>query len=201
MVNAYRNKDARNLEVAVGNIQDYKPADKFDYVVCIGVLEYSGTFIDDPYPYKRFLELVRSFVCDGGTLLLAIENKFGLKYLSGTAEDHLGSTFTGINDYIGRNKIRTFSRTELIRLMEEAGFESPYFYYPHPDYKLPKVVYSDDYYPNEEIELPRQLLPAPGWGINREQVFSEMLAMNSIENLGIFPAIANSFLVEVKAQS
>ena len=59
-------------------------------------------------PYSEFLKLLRSFLKDGGRLLLAIENKMGLKYFAGAKEDHTGVLFDGMNGYPGMQKIKTF---------------------------------------------------------------------------------------------
>ena len=45
--------------------------------------------------------------------------------------------------------VRTFEKT-LDKIIKESGFKNTYFYYPLPDYKLPTVVYSQDYLPQNE---------------------------------------------------
>lgn len=198
-INAYRNQHAENLEIVIGNLQDFQPEELFDYVVCVGVLEYAGTFIEGEDPYKTFLDLLHSFLSPGGKLLLAIENKLGLKYLSGAPEDHHGRAFEGINDYARNRKVQTFTKNKLESLLHASGFGECYFYYPHPDYKLPKVVFSDDYHPGPNVQMPGNLLPTPSPDQPRRYAFSEQLAIKSIEESEIFPHVANSFLVEVQS--
>ena len=59
LINAVRN-NYENLEIKVGNFQDIekKLQEKYDYILLIGVLEYSGSYIDDEYPFDRMLEIV-----------------------------------------------------------------------------------------------------------------------------------------------
>lgn len=196
IINAYRNKNAKNLEIVIGNLQDYSPKVKFDYVVCVGVLEYAGTFIDAGEPYSKFLELLASFLKPQGKILVAIENRLGFKYLSGAKEDHTGGYYDGINNYPQRKNVRTFGRQELIDLLSKSGFTVEEFYYPHPDYKLPKIVYSDSYLPGDKTFVPKNLLPSPSFDQTRKVLFSEELFLDAIESNNVYKDFSNSFLVE-----
>ncbi len=196
-INAFRNKDKKNLEVIVGNLFDYQPEAKFDYVVCVGVFEYAGMFIETSEPYNDFLKSLRRFLKPGGTLLLAIENQLGFKYLAGAKEDHTGGYYDGINDYPQEKAVRTFTKNELESRLDTVGFKKRYFYYPFPDYKLPSVIYSDDYYPGEAgVHFPRGILPTPNPDQPRQHVFSEQAFISVVENGKLFRELSNSFLVE-----
>lgn len=91
-----RYKGLTNIKVEQGNIiEQQETEENFDYVTVIGVLEYSGRFIktdsDDFFePYREFLRRVFRSLKDDGHMLLAIENKLGIKYLTGGREDHYG---------------------------------------------------------------------------------------------------------------
>lgn len=198
-INAHRNKHAQNLEIVIGNLQDYKPKEKFDYVVCVGVLEYAGTFIDSSKPYDEFVSLLKSFLKPNGVILIAIENKLGFKYLSGAKEDHTGGYFDGINNYPQKKDVRTFGRQELTELVNRNGLNVERFYYPHPDYKIPEVVYSDNFLPGIHTLLPNTLLPSPNFDQERQHLFSEANFVMSLEANNVFATFANSFLVECVA--
>lgn len=194
---AERNKNVSNLEVVVGNLYDYRPKQKFDYVVCVGVFEYAGSFIEAENPYEAFLTSLSSFLKPGGVLLLAIENQLGFKYLAGAREDHTGSYYDGVNDYPQEKAVRTFARPELQNRLTSAGYSSPYFYYPFPDYKLPFLIYSDDYCPGQEgVTFPKTLLPTPNPDQPRQFTFSEAGFMSILERNNMFREFSNSFLVE-----
>jgi 2-polyprenyl-3-methyl-5-hydroxy-6-metoxy-1,4-benzoquinol methylase len=200
LVNATRNKKSSNLEVIVENLQSFKPQKKFDYIVCIGVLEYSGKYISGSDPYGSFLNYMRSLLDDQGSLLLAIENKLGLKYIAGAPEDHTGEIFDSLNNYPNSIGIKTFSRNELCGLLTASGFSSSYFFFPHPDYKLPHCVFSDDLYPGKGLEFPLGLLPTPT-PEKRLHLFSEQTFAMTLETENLYPFFANSFLVEARATS
>lgn len=197
-VNAYRNSKAKNLEIIIGNLQDYEPVEKFDYVVCVGVLEYAGMFINSDNPYNDFIKHIKSFLKPEGIILIAIENKLGFKYFAGAKEDHTRRYFDGINNYPGPMNVRTYGRQELVNVLESNELYINRFFYPHPDYKLPKVVYSDDFEPGIHTILPKNLLPSPNFDQTRQDFFSEYSIVRSLENNRLYSNLANSFLVEAR---
>lgn len=197
-INANRNKNRPNLEVVVENLENYSPTEKFDYVVCVGVLEYAGKFTKSKDPYANFVKLLRKNLKPNGVLLLAIENRLGLKYWSGATEDHLHKYFAGQNDYPLKKGVKTFGKKELEVLLLNNGFSSTYFYFPFPDYKTPDFVYSEDFYPGNNTAFPLGSLPTVSLDYHREHFFSEQSAMRVIEANNLFPDFANSFLVEAK---
>ena len=95
LINAYRNKDADNLSIIVGNfediVKDLKP--EYDVVTLIGVFEYAASYISDSDPYHNFLNIIKGITKPGGRILIAIENRLGLKYFAGCREDHVGLYF------------------------------------------------------------------------------------------------------------
>ena len=191
-INAVRNGSRGNLKIMVGNFEDIVIREKFDYVTLIGVLEYSASYISKgTNPNLEMLKRARSFLKPGGKLLIAIENKLGMKYFAGAGEDHTGRPFDGIHGYQNVNNVYTFSRPEIENLLHEAGFMDNRFYYPMPNYKLPSVIYSDAY------------LPAPGafsrevecYDRPRYAFFDENRAYDQVIRDGQFPYFANSFLI------
>ena len=187
-----RYKDKDNLEIYVGNVQDIKLEKKFDYITLIGVLEYQGNYSDSNNPYADFLKCLKGLLKDDGKLLIAIENRFGLKYWCGSAEDHIGKPFSGINGYSENDIARTFSKKELEKIILEAGFENKKFYYPLPDYKFPTVVYSERFLPKDKINT--KCIP---YYIDKKSIIaSEINLYKDIIENNVFEFFANSFFVE-----
>ena len=189
----HRHKHYANLEIIVGNLNDIRFGEKFDYVTLIGVLEYAGKFTDGNTPFKTFLENAKSYLKPNGKLLIAIENKFGLKYWAGAREDHTGRFFDSIENYPNDKEIQTFGKDELDNLIRSVGFEETRFYYPMPDYKLPKIIYSDDYLPKTDDLFD---IFSPNFDQDRVVLFNEKEAFKNIIKNNQFPFFANSFLVE-----
>ncbi len=194
-VNAVRHKESGNITIRLGNFQDVeKDLEKdYDYATLIGVFEYGKGYIGGEKPYHGFLTTVMEHIRPGGKLLLAIENKFGLKYWAGCREDHVGTYFEGLEGYWHTENVRTFSRPELIRIMEECGYTDYRFYYPYPDYKLPAVVYSDHYLP-QPGELNRNIC---NFDRDRLVLMDEGKVYDQILQDNLFPLYANSFFIEI----
>lgn len=192
LANAYRNREYDNIEIYVANFQDVPLSRKYDVVTLIGVLEYAQSYIDSATPYEDFIEKIASVLNDGGRIYIAIENKLGLKYFAGCSEDHLGKPFVGIEGYTKVDKVRTFSRSQLINLLIEHGFQEPYFYYPYPDYKFPTEIYSDDILPGENF----QFVTTANYDMPRLKIFDEEKVIRSLSGAEELKMLANSFLVE-----
>ena len=191
MINAYRNIDSDNLTLYVGNFKDIKLDQKFDYVTLIGVLEYSIYYVGGDNPFMEMISRAKDYLAPGGKLIIAIENKYGLKYWAGAAEDHTGKRFDGITGYNGVEIVRTFSRETLEKMLMDSGFEGTSFYYPVPDYKMPLEIYSDKRLPKKGS------IKSVSANYDRERYlyFDEVKAFDSICEDGLFPTFANSFLV------
>lgn len=192
LVNAYRHRTFSNIEIMVGNFQDICLEKKYDVITLIGVLEYGYHYIDSECPYEDFIRKVASCLKPDGKLYVAIENKLGLKYFAGYHEDHLGRPFAGLEGYEKSDKVKTFSHSQLEKLLLENGFSSAYFYYPFPDYKLPTVIYSDDAIENADIDFPEQ----SNYDLPVLQNFNMNRVFESLKGASERRMLANSFLVE-----
>lgn len=189
-----RCRERENLEIIVGNLNDIQFEKKFDYITLIGVLEYQGRYTNTDNPYRDFLVKIKSLLKPEGTLLIAIENQYGLKYWCGAGEDHTGVPFDGMNQYILTNQgIRTFSKVALKNLVAESGFKHSYFYYPMPDYKLPTAIYSEQCLPDKENMQDVEYYYSHGR--NTLVADEKKIYKDVIENQA-FEFMANSFLVE-----
>lgn len=190
-INAARNDQYNNLTIMVGNFEDIRLTEKFDYVTLIGVFEYSICYINSENPFTDMLERAKRFLKPGGKLFIAIENKYGLKYFAGATEDHTGRCFDGLENYVGVERVRTFSRGSLDKMLLEAGFVKNEFYYPMADYKLPDEIYSDRNLPS----FGSIRKPCVAYDRDRYELINENQAFDGICEDGLFPEMANSFLI------
>lgn len=188
-----RCKDKENLELIIGNFNDIKFEKKFDYITLIGVLEYAPLYTNSNNPFEDFLKTIKSLLKDDGKLLIAIENQFGMKYFSGVEEDHTNKIYDGITGYENKKGIRTFGKNELKEILQKSGYTYTKFYYPMPDYKLPNIIFSDEYLPNEEnIKSYNPYLSNEG----SEAQYDEKEAYKDIIKNKQFDFFANSFFIE-----
>lgn len=194
-INAARNREKQNLEVMVGNFNDIQSniQERFDYVTLIGVFEYAESYIEEESPQEVFFEKINALLKDDGKILIAIENRFGLKYFAGCKEDHFSLFGEGISGYNSTKGVRTFNRDEWIRLLDKCGFKNYKIYYPYPDYKFPTTIYSDEYMPKAG-ELTNNIR---NFDTDRIMLFDETKAFDNIIENGKFGEYSNSFFIEV----
>lgn len=194
LITAMRHAQRSNLEVIVGGLQDFLSDQKFDYITVIGVLEYASTFYGGENPFESFLTKLHDKLSPNGALILAIENKIGLKYICGAQEDHTGRIFDSIYGYPYPSKVKTFSKKELTDLLRGAGFCSLEWYYPLPDYKMPQEVISEEI-ALRDLDSVWRLFPAKTGRRRRKEIISETRLGKTIAQAGLFGEFANSFLV------
>ncbi len=188
----YRHKNRENLEVIVGNFDKIKFEEKFDYIVLIGVFEYAKRFFDTKDPFNEFLIKMKKLLKTNGVILIAIENRYGIKYFAGSNEDHYGKKYLGLKGYENYD-IQTFGKKELSDIVAKAGFKYEKYYYPYPDYKMPYIIYTDERVPYK-TEINSLLFynhDQKIFDFNYKEVL-EGIIQN--EQFGFF---ANSFLLEI----
>ena len=195
LINAHRNGQYDNIDILLGNFEDVEKTltEKYNVITLIGVFEYAESYISGENPGVEFLKIIKKHLAVGGKILLAIENKLGMKYWAGCQEDHYGQYFVGLENYSNLSGIRTYSKKELQRIIEQAGMNEMKFYYPYPDYKFMTTLYSDDYLPQKgdlnnnirNFDRPRYVL------------FDEAKVFDSVIEENEFPLFSNSFFVEI----
>lgn len=191
LINAYRNQDCDNVTIRVGNFTDIEPELDCDYDYCflIGVFEYGRSYIDSDTPYEDFLRIIRKHT--KGIIVIAIENRFGMKYWAGCKEDHLSRYFAGLEGYRPEDGVQTFSKQGLKRIFEKCGEYTCSFYYPYPDYKFMNTLFSDRRMPKTG-ELCINMRNYDG---DRIKLFDEKAVYDGLIEDGEFDKFSNSFLV------
>ena len=200
---ALRCADLENVQVVVDDLLRFESEDRFDWVLMVGVLEYAPIFGDPDDPVNHYLRSAARYLVEGGRLVVAIENKLGLKYFNGCSEDHLGVPFVGVQGLYAERGPRTFGRRELAAHLERAGLAHQQFLYPFPDYKLPSVVISQ-----EAIDEPRfdaaDLLarahPRDYSGAN-VRAFDDALVISGLHENGLLAEMSNSFMLVASAEA
>jgi SAM-dependent methyltransferase len=190
-----RTRDQPHVSIVCTPFQNVTLRDPVDLVFCIGVLEYAASFLPGPDPYQEALEFCAKAVGPAGSLVLAIENQFGLKYLAGGREDHTGVSFDGLEDYTRTaERLRTFGYEELRRRLGH-WFAHVEFFFPYPDYKMPRCVLSADLLERHAVaELIGGYPPEDHHGHWRSN-FDYWRALFPLERNALLPAVSDSFLV------
>ncbi|MEG2672761.1 MAG: class I SAM-dependent methyltransferase [Ruthenibacterium sp.] len=196
-INYERHHQYDNLRILVGNLNDMQFKEKFDYIVLNGVLEYAALFTDTDNPFVDFLSRLAMLLTPTGKMLIAIENRLGLKYFSGASEDHSGQYFDGLQNYARRTDVaRTFSRSELETMLAQAGLSHYKFYFPYPDYKFPQEIFTQDSLCQRIIGRKYNNLDAFRLYLFPEDEINGILARE-----GTLASFANSFFVEASVHA
>lgn len=196
MINANRNKAYDNIDIKVGNFTDIEPTltEKYDYITLIGVFEYAECYIQSEDPYIDFLNRIKRHLKPDGKIVIAIENRIGMKYIAGCKEDHTARIGEGLDHYPNTSGVKTYDKAELCSIMQKAGFTDYEFFYPYPDYKLPLEIYSDSYLP-QKGSLSQNI---NNLDQQRMYFFDESDAFDKALELGIFDEVSNSFEIILK---
>ncbi|GIV20757.1 MAG: hypothetical protein KatS3mg023_2508 [Armatimonadota bacterium] len=191
-----RCKQASHLEVVTANIEDYQPAEPFDVILLIGVLEYAGRYIARPDAASHLIHLLSDWLRPEGRMVIAIENPIGHKYLAGYREDHYGVPFESVSGYPDYNGIRTFDKGLLQSKLNEAGLCHQLWFYPFPDYKMPDVVLSENSFSEPGFDWLTLLnLPTVDYSLHQRPLFNEREFLRMVARNAPPSAFMNSFLV------
>lgn len=171
-----RTRDLPGVTVICAPFREIEFTQKFDAVFCIGGLEDSAPVDGGDDPYDAVLRCFAELLTPEGMLVLAVENRFGLKCLASAREAPV------------------FGRTELDRKLREYFAETA-FYYPYPDYKLPDCVVSDEFLSTTRAgELIAEMHARDNLGVGRSS-FDESGVSLKLAKDRMLPFFATSFLV------
>lgn len=191
---AKRYENQNNLEVIVGNFENIKIQEKFDYIVLIGSTSRVKEIMGQDMKLTKMLQILEQYLSENGKFLIAVDNKFGLRYFVGNPENILNKKFESIIGYNNEpEKIETYTKSRLERILKNIGYNTN-FYYPLPDYKMPNVIFSDKQLPkyNSVDKYNPYCTENSTILMNEIDVFREILKND--ENM--FTFFTNSFLIE-----
>ncbi len=150
-----RCKDLDNVSVINANYNDLEfPIGHYDLILFVGVIEYAKKFHpqspNDRHAALTILQQAKNSLSKNGVILVAIENRLGLKYILGHHEDHYSKRYVGIDQYRDSAGIATYSEAEWREIIDEAGFSSSAFSFPFPDYKIPRICLGEEFVKNDD---------------------------------------------------
>ncbi len=199
-ITAARCKGLTHVSIYCDTIENFNIDEKFDLVTCIGVIEYANCFAKTPNGFDKMLRQLAEFLSPAGYLLIAIENRLGLKYFAGAPEDHMNIPFYGIEDFYVENSPLTLGKQEWEDRFRDAGLEIESFYYPFPDYKRPSLILSEAAFraPNLDLSSLLRNQPAPNLNWDYTRFFSEQMSWPVILRNRLAESMSNSFLILVR---
>ena len=189
-----RNLD--NVNIFCCDIFDVEFQPVYDIVTLIGVWEYAPMFSDDPAEEacRKLLKMACSALKSDGVLIIAIENKIGLKYWTGSPEEHSGRFYDGIHGYPIDKVPITFSKSEIRNYLTEAQLKHIHFYHCFPDYKFGDTFFSD-IGEDEKLYLHNWITVPFPHAIARRYDIHEGLTLRTLSRAGLLREFANSYLI------
>lgn len=179
-----------NIDVYAGHLRDIPFSQRFDVITLVDVLPRVADGENSLAPYAAYLKSLLAYLKPQGRLLIAMDNRLGLKFFCGASDpysDELFGELSGVN-----GKGRLFTQAEVGEILAEADFMYWKFYYPFPDYRLPQFIFTDDALPAPSLgEMMLPYDPIPGARILPEAALYADVVRNHL-----LPGMANSFLIE-----
>ena len=183
VVNAYRHSECENITIHVGewNSIETKLEADYDFICLIDVFEEYELC-------EAFLSTLQKHLTKDGRIVIAIANKYGMKYFAGARDSAKDGYFECIE-----NGKTGFSRNGLLKLFAKSDIKDVAFYYPYPDYRFPTSIYSDVYKPGKgELSNNKQNFEG-----DRMLLFDEKAAFDGVIEDGLFGTFANSFIAVI----
>ncbi|WP_447922501.1 class I SAM-dependent methyltransferase [Achromobacter aegrifaciens] len=196
-----RTADLKNVKVVCDRIEDFNAEEKFDVVTMIGVLQYARIFSHcGDRAELALLENAARQLKDDGVLVIAIQNKLGLKYFSGFPEPNVDVPYYGVENQYGPETIIRFGLEELKGILGSVGLSAQEVLFPLPDYHMPVSLLSSKGMDPKGPFGARALLSGtvgrdrarPDWSA---PTFSLEQVWESIHANGLAEDLANSFLI------
>ena len=173
--------------VVIEKIDEFEMKANFDYVTLIGNFEN----LETEKEIINLIDFAKSCLTRDGRILIAMKNKFGMKYWTGEKESENSEIFGNIVS----KKENVFGLAKIKSILDDLKLKYK-FYYPLPDYKTANVIFSDEYLPTNDSIDARDLTYCKDGEL---LVFSEREAYKQLlnEDKNQFPFFANSFFNEV----
>ncbi|MGN0438896.1 MAG: hypothetical protein ACI4F4_10265 [Lachnospiraceae bacterium] len=188
-VNYLRNEHVENVDLLVG---DYAEVNKhldlsYDRILMLSTIEETRAYHEDFITLENLIAMYKAFMKQESILYIAVNNKLGMKYLSGSKDKfdlgyfqsfHLEDTFR-------------FTKKEITNMAEKTGMKIKDFYYPYPDAFFPTKFFSDDYLP----QIGELMEPVADYENPRLRLFDTGFMYNLLVQEGLFDRFCTSYLV------
>lgn len=188
-----RCKKYKNLNCCSGYLESQKWREKFDYILIHDIFALSRKFFKSDNADAEMLNFLLSYLHPEGKLLLMIENRLGLKYFAGAAEEYSTKFFWGLNSYDEDERRRTFSKGELNDILQRCNLPYVNWFYPYPSLEYPLEIYTDKIMDKIVYGISK-----PDYEIvaDRYQYFDEQRMFYTLHKEGIGNKFVNAFFVE-----
>jgi len=201
-----RFRQTTNVMPIHGNVFDLPFREgTIDAFICIGLMEYAGTWKEDVKPsevQREWLEHLSRYLTEKGEIWIGIENRLDLAYLIGKTH-HGDLPFTALMPRILANAVSYLLKGESYRiwthslhgyrkLLKLAGFKIDELFYPFPQYQTPRLIVSSG-----QRKLFNCMLKNPGFGRNASlTVKTGMNIYRILDWMGLLGVFVPAFLIK-----
>lgn len=187
-------KIKKNFELEQQSIQDLQIQGTYDYITLIGTFEYAPTIIENEKAYSTFLRNLKEYLNEDGKILLAIDNRLGIKYLAGAKSKYYSRIYEGVESEIRQKMPNLLLKKEIEKFIKEAGFSNYKFYYPLPDYRNTNSIFTDEFLPKSNHS---KILYPLSYEEGSNITFNEIDVIKQICDNDMFTYFTNSYFVEI----
>ena len=108
-----RLKNINNLEIIVGDLNNIKIDEKFDYIVIADAFEKANEYIKGKNSFKEILKYCKNLLKENGKILLITNNKFGIQYWNNKKYiDYQENSYYGLYSNLDYDKPQNFTKKE-----------------------------------------------------------------------------------------
>lgn len=183
-----RLENQENLKcILCTNLKETKIDEKYDYITLIGISEYA-----EKIGFKNLEDMLKwaqSHLTEDGKIILAIDNKFGVKFLAGSTRNKNEEKFANYREHINTD-YKLYGKEELKKILKNIEGTNYKFYYPVPNYRLTHLIYTDNY-------LPQNINYNIYYDDFEEILFEELSFMKEVIKNDKFDFFTNSYLIEI----
>lgn len=181
------------MKVSQYEKQNQETGDIYDYVVLADALEY----LKSP---SETIKRLSNNLKDDGLMLIAMDNRLGLRYFCGDRDAFTERNFDSLEDYgrINENdkanlKGRAYSKAEVIDFLSDAGLCDAHSFSVLPCVEEPHFLYAEDVLPDMDELMIRYKF----YYRNPDTIFLEEEKMlKTIIKNGMFHQMAGGYLIE-----
>ena len=192
--NSIIEKLEKKINIEKCSITKLKLEGEYDYITLIGTYEYAPTIYKGNKPYSNFLKNLKKHLKPDGKILLAIDNRLGIKYFAGAKSKHYNKIFEVVESEIREERPNLLLKKELEKFINEAEFKNYKFYYPVPGYINTNTIFTDEF-------LPKSNHSKIVYPVNYDEesiiIFNEINVMKQMCDNNKFVDFTNSYLVEI----
>lgn len=179
-----KNAQVLILDKEIEEIKKYENQ-KYDYIYLNGTLEYAKNPVE-------FLQEVKLLLKEDGKLFIAVDNKYGVKYLVGNKSQHCEKIYDSLKSNFINGTL--FSKSELKEIIKKSGFMYQRYYYPLPNYEIPNVIFTDEYLPeHSNSKINYNVL----YDENSLVVQDEVTLLKIMVEQNKFAEFTNSYIIEL----